>query len=368
MKKITITIVLVVCCLTATAHEGHKPSANETSKSHFAAGYITELQSNLARKYNWANFLSLQATFNPWKNGSFEIETISTFKTRKTSIADDLQGFSNIEEDNMALTLFLAGYKHNFSDLFSLFAGVRNVNEDYFTQEYTSIFTNSSCGIYPTLSENYPLMPNQPLSAMCLHAEFQLTDNLLLKNSLYNGTASRLLDRARIFNISPCRNGVFNITELGYLTEEKSYGYYGLGVAMNWDGRAARTARTESDREKFNYTIWANIEKSVAKWGTETELGFLAQGSVAPRADLDCRGYFGGGAVLKNFTGSRHGDYLAIFANHAIFDGISETAMELTFKYDLNDWLAIQPSFHHILTGTERYNIALLRLCFAFGN
>ncbi|MCL2561420.1 MAG: carbohydrate porin [Rikenellaceae bacterium] len=351
-----MTIALIACCLAATAREDRKP--------WFAAEYTSEFQSNLSKKYNWANLLSLQVGFSPWKNGSFEIETLSAFKTRRERIAGDFQEFSNVEEDNMAINLFLTGYRHTLGDLLFFFAGVRNVNNDYFTQEYTSIFTNSSCGIYPTLSKNYPLA-DQPLSAMCLHMEFNITDNLLLKNSLYNGTASQLTDGARIFNINPRNDGVFNITELSYLAGKKKYGHYGLGFAVDYEGHAAKP---EGGKRKFNYTIWGSVEKSVLRWGAETELGFLAQASVAPNTDLECRRYSGIGAVLKNITASKHGDHLAAFVNRAMFGHVAETAMEFTFKYGLNDRITIQPTFHHILTGSKRYNIALMRLCFTFEN
>ena len=99
---------------------------------------------------------------------------------------DDMQGFSNIEEKNLPFAPAVLGLEYRTSRS-SLFLGVRNVNEDYFTSPCSSFFTNSFCGIYPTLSANYPLA-NYPLAAVGL--DYRLTsDPWEMELSVYNGTA-----------------------------------------------------------------------------------------------------------------------------------------------------------------------------------
>lgn len=88
---------------------------------------------------------------------SIEASTISIAKTREERLVDDLQTFSNIEEDNLPLALAVCGANWQINDKHSLFFGIRNMNEDYFTSPVTSFFTNSSCGVYPTISANYDI-------------------------------------------------------------------------------------------------------------------------------------------------------------------------------------------------------------------
>ena len=93
-------------------------------------------------------------------------------KTRPERIINDLQTFSNIEEDNLPCAIAVLGYTRLVGNV-TLFAGIRNLNEDYFTTPCMSLFTNSSCGIFPTLSANYPIA-NYPLAALCLDYKMTL--------------------------------------------------------------------------------------------------------------------------------------------------------------------------------------------------
>ena len=98
------------------------------------------------------------------KGFRIDLGSISIAKTRPERLIDDRQGFSNIEADNLPFSLSVAGL--SFSRGAScLFAGLRNMNEDYFASPVTSLFTNSSCGIFPTIAANYPIA-NYPLSSL----------------------------------------------------------------------------------------------------------------------------------------------------------------------------------------------------------
>ena len=61
----------------------------------------------------------------------------------------------------MLAALAVLGYMHEWKEA-HLFVGVRNVNEDFFTSDVTSLFTNGSCGIFPTIAASYPIA-NFPL-------------------------------------------------------------------------------------------------------------------------------------------------------------------------------------------------------------
>jgi len=360
--KTTINItLLLLLSLMAKAQEVQE------KKVIFEVYYTTELQSNFSNnKYNWVNLIEPHVGYKPWKNGSFDIETQTIYKTYKKRIAGDLQNFSNIDEDIMALNISFSGYTHTF-DKFLIFGGLRSVNFDYFIQEYTSVFTNSSCGIYPTISENYPL-PNYPLSAMCIHGEIKFTAALKFKTSFYNGVSRRLFNNKKhsIFAINPNRDGIFNMTKLGYTNHEK-YAYYSLGIAThtpytNYENEG------EPVKERFGYSLWSSVEQSFYRSGKK-EIGLLIQASFAPEDRTLCSQYYGLGTMWKGFLPAKKAtNHIGIFANYAKFGEIEEKFIEITCRYGILDDLSIQPVFNYILTGNKTNCIGMLRVNYIFNN
>ena len=351
LKLISILIFIPLC------------SKAENKKIQFDIDYTTELQYNFENKYNWVNLLSLELDINVWKNGSFNLQTISTYKTSKKRIINDLQVFSNIEAPNMWVNLYLAGYTHTF-DSITLFGGIRNVNRDYFTGEYTAIFTNSSCGFYPTASANFPL-PNYPFSAMCLHSEFRFPNKIKLKNSIYNGMGRQILQSGSFFSVNPSRDGVLDIFELSYAPKSKYYGFYSVGGVLGiGNDNNIKNSFSGQKYKNANYALWGNIEQSVFKTNkSKREVGFILQGSFALESQNNCINYVGAGAILTGFVSPKKRDYLCFFINRAAYHGIAEIATEFTWQYAITPSITIQPVFDYILTGKEQHVVALLRMC-----
>ena len=102
----------------------------------------------------------------------------------------DLQTFSNIEEENLPFALSMLGIGRE-TEKYSVFFGIRNVNEDYFTSPCTSLFTNSSCGIFPTLSAETPLA-NYPVASVGFDGKIRW-NRWQFQLSVYNGTGNKQL-------------------------------------------------------------------------------------------------------------------------------------------------------------------------------
>lgn len=325
--------------------------------------YATEMQSDFGKKINWVNLLSLEGQYNLWANGELSLQAISIRKTRKERIADDLQTFSNIEEDNLSMNLFLAGYTHSFKNT-SLFAGVRNVNNDYFIGDYTSLFTNSSCGIYPTLSINFPIA-NYPLSAMCIHGEFALSKTLILKNSLYNGTAYTLFSKeGSLFTVHPKNDGFLNVIELSHLPKTNNHELYNMGSVLYVGHsmyRAGKQEETKTEKKKINYALWGSMEKSIYSRGRKSA-GILLQGSFAPAGRNDCKYYYGAGIILNALASVQNENSLGVFYNRAVFHEVTENTIEVTWRYKVNKHLTLQPVFHCIKTGSRTKTVGVVRL------
>ena len=326
--------------------------------------YTTELQYAGKSKYNWVNLLRIEASL-PVKNGSFDIVAQHIYKVRKERIADDWQVFSNIEENNLPGSLAVLGYTQNLGSM-SLFAGVRNVNEDYFASPVSSIFTNSSCGIFPTLSANYPL-PNYPLSALCLDYKLQAGD-WHFESSLYNGVArSGFGDKGGVFAFNPRRDGLFSISSLSY---ESNVGNYFCGFALrdrlysgNVDGNSIQDSPLQAEEEvskQMNVAWWLYAEQPLYKVDKK-RIDLLAQYSENRSVTIGCRQYAGLGATFSTVTSEGRKRAAGVVVNYARFTYGFEVACEVTCKWQLVEHLSLQPALHWIKNNQGVYCIGMLR-------
>lgn len=362
---------------------GEEFALSAQKKVMIGGQYTTELQSDFGRQVNWVNLLSFHLTvpteaLGLWRNGKLEAQTISVYKTSRQRIADDRQVFSNIEENNLLFSPFIFGYSHQVGKVL-LFGGLRNVNEDYFTAPYTSLFTNSSCGIYPTLSANY-VLANYPLSAVCLHVEYQVNDRIQVRNSLYSGKAYLPFKRgSSVFTVVPGRDGFLDMAEVFYTVNSSHYGSYNLGVVVHGGGRVGHESVPEkeaaakapeqyahSQKIKTNYAVWLSAEQSVFQ-RDKRSVGLLGQLSLAPAGRNDCYRYLAAGCVFNGVVSSSRQDMFGVIFSYAAFVEAKESAMEITWKYSATNHLDIQPAFHIIRTGKEWYTIGMLRLVCRFG-
>lgn len=353
--KVALLIVVIVTLFFSTHN-----LKGQQKRVELGLDYVTEFQANFRGDYNWVNLLGLRGEYKAWQGGSFVLESNSTYKTRSQRILDDLQTFSNIEEKNMLVNIMMAGYEHRFR-AFSLYFGIRNMNEDYFIGDYTSLFTNSVCGIYPTLAENFEIA-NYPRSAMTLHTQIELTERWSIKGSLYNGVA-RIISTsgASLFSISPSRDGVLALGELAYSSEKRGHRLYTLGAVYHSGVRSGRESVAHGAQSR--YSVWAGVEQSLYSAG-EQEIGLLLQGSFAPKGRSYSRNFVGGGLLLSGFILPQRNDQIGVYANLAQFSHSNEVAMELTWQCTLNRYIALQPALHCIITGSKTRTAGVLRLYF----
>lgn len=297
----------------------------------FGVEYTSELQTNF-RAANFVNLLRLDAEI-PFSNSfAFEASTISIVKSRNDRLVDDLQIFSNIEEVNLPFALAVCGAKWLFNDRHSLFLGVRNMNEDYFSSPVSSFFTNSSCGIYPTISANYPIA-NYPVASVGIHYSY-VEGPVKVQASLYNGSGhNRLSGSENVFRFCPSVDGLFALAQIQY---DHCGSSYFLGNS-----------------------IYCNKSTSLTPW-------FYAEQKLSPALCLlVCLSHaFSSAAVCNDFAGL--GLYchlskcaLGIFSDYANFDNANEFATELSFKFSPSQQLFFQPILHLISSSSPSPSVRL---------
>jgi len=306
--------------------------------------YTTEVQTGFGRKVQWVNLLEFEGSVGLWKGGSFDFLTETIYQIHKEPIVPNMMTFSNIEAYNQWISPFLLGISQKIDSL-KLFFGLRNMNEDYFTHPYTSLYTNSSSGAYPTISMNHPYCANYPLSAMCLHLEYRFGKGFSIKNSLYNGIARRITEGFSSLSIAPARDGLFNMTELKFTCKK---GVATVGGIYNSKGN--------------NYALWTNREHDFFSRGDKSKIGGIVQASFAPASNNFCKNYFGLGLVATGFVFPKSGDKIAVITTRGSFTGIAESDTEFTWLCPIAQGLSLQPAFHFIKTGSRWNRVGMLRV------
>lgn len=308
-----ILALLTFGCVSASAQE-------------FNATYCGELQTDFSHKSAFLSQLNLGVSWSVSSSLSLEAATISLAKTGGP-LLDDLQGYSNLDAENTTLSLSSLGLRW-LGGHHELFLGVHTINEHYFASPLLALFTNSSCGIFPTLSATGDIA-NYPLSSLGVEYQWTPDSAWTLTASLYNG---RGFDGFRMFRLSPGTDKLFAITQINY--NHKGSGYY-IGGAYS-----------------HSYVVWGYAEQRLGD-----RVSLLCEASVSS-AGAACRGYYGLGVSVNvgTTTGGLHLDY-ADFAER------DEWAAELTWHIPVSPHFTLRPAFHAVL---RQGVVGLLRAEVAF--
>lgn len=342
MKKFAI----LVCLLSSIIS---RPSVAQT----FRAEYTTELQTNF-KASNWINLLRLKASLSLGKHFHLEVSSLSTAETHDDRLAQDLQVFSNIEAGNLPFALAVANVEWQYKGS-TLSVGIRNMNEDYFTTPVTSLFTNSSCGIFPTIAANAPIA-NYPLASVGINYTLQ-TGNWSLSASLYNGQGySRFTGKENVFRFCPQSDGIFTLASADY---QHRGSHYIAGASLH-HGRhllpASDTRTSPLSRTRNIGTVWSYVEQRISP-----SVDLLLQYSACLSPQVECRTYAGIGAVIH--IGSTE---LGFLTNYADFSSRKEEESELTWKIPCFKNGYLQPTFYFIHSGHPNYVLGMVRAGYSF--
>lgn len=305
---------------------------------HLGVEYTAELQTDF-KACNFVNLLRLGGDIPLCRWLSVEMATITVAKTREERLIDDFQTFSNIEEDNLTLALAVCGVSLQLAPEHTLFLGVRNMNEDYFVSPITSFFTNSSCGIYPTVSANYPIA-NYPMASLGLHYHYA-SERFDVMATLYNGVGrNRFVGSESVFRPMPKQDGVFGLAQVGFQHEGSSYF---VGGAVRWCGGIGGSP-------------WVYLEQRLTD-----RLSLLVGCSHAFTAEAECRDFAGLGLHYQWDRAE-----VGVFFDYARFAQAHEWATELTCRIDLCEHISLQPVVHAIVTSSRLSSVCSLRLLMSF--
>lgn len=323
-------IILWMCSCTFASHS-----------QSFGGESIVEGQWDLHRHTRLVHFLKLELHLPLGaKAGSVEASTLHVWGMGVNGIAG-WQGCSNIDTDRTLAALAVLGYRYEWT-CGSLFVGIRNVNEDFFTSPVTSLFTNSSCGIFPTLSACYPIA-DYPLSGLTIYGEITW-DEWRWKNSVSNGVGyAGWTHRSTPFRLRPGKDGLFYLSQLEYISPR---GQYYIGAAghtrhFSADPEGDISAASASFRHP-SLAWWVYGEQTAWEDGFQ-KLSLMAQYSENTDRRNRCYRYGELGFAYRNKV-----NQFGMSAQGARYRQGTEYSLEATWKRDLGPRWALQPSFQYI--------------------
>ena len=335
IKKWTLLMMaLAGACLNMM---GQEAKDSTVLRPTFGATLTSDIQTDF-KETRMQHLLELSAEVPLSRKVTLQVSSMSAMASDEEWLYYDMQGFSNIDcYEDVPFALTVAGLEWKINDRHTLFAGIRRTDEDYFCSDALGMFTNSSCGIFPTLSWNY-IVNTYPEAALGVHYAYD-DERWRLQASIYNGVGNHdFKGRYNVFRFCPKDDGLLALGQVEYRWRGSSY--Y-LGASMHTEDEAP-------------YTMWAYAEQKL--WPNVTLLATYGHGFGE---DNLCDNFYGGGVTmtLKNWD-------LAVFTDYMKVLGYGQWSTEIGIGWHLSEVLTIQPVLHIMKQEEEDTKLmGLMRFC-----
>ncbi len=279
-------------------------------------------------------------------------------------IVGDAQVVSNIDTIN-AWRLYEAWYEHAFlTGRLTAKVGLYDLNSEFDVNETGSLFVNSSHGIGAEFAQSGLNGPSIfPVTSLAGRIQWRVAEMFTLRGAVLEATPGDP-DRPRRTTIDFDDNeGVLSVLEGEWAGENAARAILGY-----WRYSAEFETVSTGSLERGNDGVYGLVEGplwSSGEAGPEVR-GFLRAG-VADEEINQLSHYIGSGLVLDGFVPGRDDQIgLAVafarngdpFRRAASRDGSpvtrAETNIELTYRAQITEWLALQPNFQYIFDpGTD---------------
>ena len=269
----------------------------------------------------------------------------------------DLQVYSNIENDRDFLAIYEFWYEQKLAnDRLRIKVGKVDAGAHFDVVEASGNFASSSAGTSPTVV-GFPSYPDSAMSFNLFYdAVVRENGTLTLGYGVYDGasgvdgvsTGSR--GPSTFFNDSKS-DDLFHIFEAGWKWD-------GWGALP--DGRLAVGGWSHSATfETFDGGEVDGAEGlyllAEQRLPTSADVWLFAQYGTAPAELSEIEGHFAVGVIAGGFSEKRPDDELGFYLSYAEltddpeagFDG-DETAVDLYYRAQLTERLAVQPEVHYI--------------------
>lgn len=353
---------LTAAALNAPLAPTHAQDGPITFEAVYTADLLANTRGGLARGRRRLDNLDLIATYDGpsgvTAQGSLLYNNDAVFSEE---LIGDLQVVSNIDTDE-ALRVFELWVAKSFAhDAAGVKFGLIDLNSEFDVQEVGGLFLNSSHGIGPDFSQSGLNGPSIfPVTSLAATGRFAPTPGWTVRAGVFDGVPGDPERPQRtVVRLSEV-DGVLLVAEA-----EHRFGAARLAFGA-WSYTAAFEALGEDEAPaREGRGAYANLEADLRRErGAEEEglSGWFRIGTANPNL-YPVVAYLGGGFVYTGLAPGRSHDRIGVAVAHAKlgeparraaaaagFDlGKAETTLEVTYRLQLTEHVALQPDFQYVI-------------------
>ena len=351
MRGEVLVLLLAFCfSIYSTSIHAQNENAKDETGLTFSASYIGDVVSNFSggikRGTTYLGLANFKVGFNTevakwWKGGEVFINVGNTHGGEPTkTFIGDFQGISNIEAGNLSF-MYELWYRQTIGNA-SITIGLQDLNAEFAVTENGTLFTNSSFGIQSSISDNIPT-PIFPLTALGAKVNWHLSDSYSLHLALFDGTPDDYENNPYNMNWKLSKDqGFLSVAEFQMnksLIQSKK-GSYKLGIYYHQHNDTV-------DTEQQNGGVYMIFDQQITN-----NLSVFSQIGFSPKSKDKHNYFYSLGFNYMGLFRKRPFDQAGIAVAHASIDKNSigsETAIELTYKYNVCKSLYVRPDIQYII-------------------
>ena len=287
-----------------------------------------------------------------WKGGTFFINAANTHGGDPSAdLIGDFHTVSNIEADDLTYIHEL-WFRQIFKN-FEVIAGLQDLNTEFVSSEYGSMFINSTFGTPSTIADNVP-SPIFPLTAVGISLKWNVSLKHSIKAAVFDGLPTDFEHNPYNLNWDLGKDeGFLAVTEYQYSGQSGSY-----RAGIYYHSQLIETG--EDKKHYYNHGFYIIADQMVIKNpGREGGIGVFGQVAFSPKAFNTHNFYTGMGLSWQGPFSKRVGDKLGIAFTYAGFNDLSrksESVVEVSYKAQITENIYIQPDLQYVINpeGTDQ--------------
>lgn len=303
-----------------------------------------------------------------WKGGSLFLYGLgnrgSTDTNAPTVNVGDTQGTSNIQTPSSQFILYEAWYQQMFfEEKVSLLVGMHDLNSEFYAVDSAALFFNASFGIGKEMSQTGVHGPSIfSVTSLAARLKAEPSENFYMQTAIFNAQAGDPNDHEATHIRGFGDDGLLSVSEAGIVNLGRT-AKFAVGL---WSYDRTFESLQDSSRRvssKGSY-VMADVEivkdfSAFVKYGrASTESNAVG---ACLTAGIQWQHLFSeswndrlGIGMAKAYLGAEH---LRIKEAEGLSMSDSETAYEITYRFEVLPWLALQPDFQFVVHPSGNRNI-----------
>lgn len=357
MKKINLLIFCAFLGIHAGAQALNKNHSDPFSyEANYTGDNFSNLTGGIQTGFSYLGMASLCIEFDAgkaglWEGGLFYIHGANTHgATPSADLLGDMQVASNIEAGNHTYLQEL-WFRQTFGKV-AFTIGVQDLNVEFASSEHGALYLNSSFGILPVISANFPASIF-PLTTLGFMAKWVVNSKTTWLNAIYDGSPTE-------FDYNPYNirwefasgDGILAISEIQRNVKlNKLPGTYKLGFYTH--NHIIEKVFSEQLPDSAGHPIFAAYAYADQKiWErADKSLNLFLQTGYSPSKTCVNNYYWGLGINGVGWLSKKKNDIWGLAFAHAGLGNNSgnETTIELSWKKQVNSTVYIQPDIQYII-------------------